>query len=317
MSANCSTNLPLVTFAVIAYNQEEYIREAIEGAFSQSYEHLEIILSDDNSIDRTFEIMREMAANYKGPHAVNVSRQMRNLGLAFHVNTVLEKAQGHYVVLAAGDDVSEPHRTNTSVNELQNKAALLFHSDVSPIGGALKFSISELCLFRETQLNEIATAEKLYLGATGVIARSLFDKYGPLPYSDIYEDQIFGFRARLEGRVCYSEEKLVKYRVNIGMSGGSSPLKRGISEYRKRRLFEIKRSLHTSQARLSDLINSPCAGHSDIVRVLNRAIKNYEIQHSVVKNPFRKIFGKQIILRARELIAMARVVAKFKYDIKK
>jgi len=28
---------PLVTFALFAYNQEQYIREAVEGAFSQTY----------------------------------------------------------------------------------------------------------------------------------------------------------------------------------------------------------------------------------------------------------------------------------------
>ena len=43
---------PLVTFALFAYNQEQYIREAVEGAFSQTYEPLEIILSDDCSSDR-------------------------------------------------------------------------------------------------------------------------------------------------------------------------------------------------------------------------------------------------------------------------
>ena len=60
---------PLVTFALFAYNQEKYIREAVEGTFSQTYEPLEIILSDDCSSDRTFEIMEEMAATYDGPHA--------------------------------------------------------------------------------------------------------------------------------------------------------------------------------------------------------------------------------------------------------
>jgi hypothetical protein len=45
---------PFVTFALFVYNQEKYIREAVEGAFSQTYEPLEIILSDDCSTDRTF-----------------------------------------------------------------------------------------------------------------------------------------------------------------------------------------------------------------------------------------------------------------------
>lgn len=31
------TDQPLVTFALFAYNQEEYIREAIEGEFALTY----------------------------------------------------------------------------------------------------------------------------------------------------------------------------------------------------------------------------------------------------------------------------------------
>jgi glycosyltransferase involved in cell wall biosynthesis len=59
------TDRSLVTFALFAYNQEKYIREAVEGALAQTYEPLEIILSDDCSSDRTFETMREMAATAK------------------------------------------------------------------------------------------------------------------------------------------------------------------------------------------------------------------------------------------------------------
>jgi len=76
---------PLVTFALFAYNQEKYIREAVDVAFSQTYQPLEIILSDDCSSDRTFEIMQEMAAAYVGPHDVRVRQSEVNRGLIDHV----------------------------------------------------------------------------------------------------------------------------------------------------------------------------------------------------------------------------------------
>ena len=63
---------PLVTLALFAYNQEDYVDEAIMAAFAQTYQPLEIILSDDYSSDRTFEVMQEMAREYQGPHEVFV-----------------------------------------------------------------------------------------------------------------------------------------------------------------------------------------------------------------------------------------------------
>lgn len=101
---------PLMTMAVIAYRQEAFIREAVEGAFAQTYEPLEIILSDDGSPDGTFAIMEEMAAAYHGPHSVVVRRSESNRGLAGHVNDLVQLANGRYLALAAGDDISLPTR---------------------------------------------------------------------------------------------------------------------------------------------------------------------------------------------------------------
>ena len=106
-----ATDRPLVTFALFAYNQEAFICEAIEGAFAQTYEPLEIILSDDCSSDRTYEIMQEMAVAYNGPHVVRVRRSDANRGLINHVCDVTEILNGKFVLLAAGDDISKPNRT--------------------------------------------------------------------------------------------------------------------------------------------------------------------------------------------------------------
>ncbi len=51
---------PLLSFLVTSFNQEKYIAEAVDGDFTQTYSPLEIIVSNDNSRDRTFEIAQEM-----------------------------------------------------------------------------------------------------------------------------------------------------------------------------------------------------------------------------------------------------------------
>lgn len=106
---------PLVTFALFAYNQEQYIREAIEGAFAQTYQPLEIILSDDCSTDRTFTIMEEMTQKYDGPHRIRARKNSSNKGTLTHVIEVAREAQGTVFIVAAGDDISLPHRTEIIV----------------------------------------------------------------------------------------------------------------------------------------------------------------------------------------------------------
>lgn len=110
-----TSNLPLVTFAVFAYNQEKYIRQAVEGAFAQTYEPLEIILSDDCSTDRTLAIMQEMASSYHGTKKVVVRKTVGNRGTLLHVVEVAKLAQGKLLIIAAGDDISKPERTEALV----------------------------------------------------------------------------------------------------------------------------------------------------------------------------------------------------------
>ena len=80
-----SDDRPLVTFALFTFNQQRFVREAIAGAFAQNYSPLEIIISDDCSTDRTFEIAQETAASYSGPHCVTVRRTSKNRGTFAHV----------------------------------------------------------------------------------------------------------------------------------------------------------------------------------------------------------------------------------------
>ncbi|MEI7947344.1 MAG: glycosyltransferase family A protein, partial [bacterium] len=108
---------PLISFCLFTYNQEPFIREAVEGALAQTYSPLEIILSDDCSTDRTFDNMQQMLADYKGPHKIILNRNDVNLGLAAHVNKVFSLAKGELFIMAAGDDVSLPQRTERIVTE--------------------------------------------------------------------------------------------------------------------------------------------------------------------------------------------------------
>src|SRR5689334_14047932 len=85
-----SATKPLLTFAVAGFNQEPFVEEAVKAAFAQTYSPLEIILSDDCSKDRTFEIMREMAASYRGPHRVVLNRNPVQRSIGGHLNRLVE-----------------------------------------------------------------------------------------------------------------------------------------------------------------------------------------------------------------------------------
>lgn len=103
---------PVVTLALLLYNQEAFARESITGALSQTYEPLEVIISDDCSSDKTWEAIRIAAESYDGPHKIVARRNCFNLGPYSHVLEIASISSGKLIVLSAGDDISKPERVS-------------------------------------------------------------------------------------------------------------------------------------------------------------------------------------------------------------
>ena len=208
---------PLVSFVVIAYNQERYIREAIEGAFAQTYSPLEIILSDDNSPDGTFGIMQEMAASYDGPHRLVLNRNEQNQGLVPHIDRVMEIVTGAFIVINAGDDVSFSERTEKLASkwESSGRKVKLVHSPVVTMdesGSSVGIRTSDEAIVRDPTPFVIVSGGHCILGASLSWDRDVFDSFGPLGPGLSVEDTTIPFRAALLGEIAYVEEPLVKYR---------------------------------------------------------------------------------------------------------
>lgn len=209
---------PLVTFALFAYNQEKYIRAAVEGAFAQEYSPLEIVLSDDCSTDRTFEIMQELAANYQGPHKIILNRNETNCGLTPHVFGVARLATGTLLIAAAGDDVSFPNRTHAIVENWSQTHCSAFTTDEEHYDesgaytGYFKRHMMAYCAIEDF------TFVKKSLGCTWGIERDLLLKYPAPPRDMINEDVLLGLIAMLHKGVSYIPAATVKRTTGVGIS---------------------------------------------------------------------------------------------------
>jgi glycosyltransferase involved in cell wall biosynthesis len=212
---------PLVTFALFAYNQEHFIREAVEGAFAQTYEPLEIVLSDDHSGDRTFEIMQEMAAAYRGPHQVRVIRNPMNMGVIPHVLARGREAKGEIVVMAAGDDISEAHRVGALVKlSLADRRALGFCSKLQIIdrqGRPVANNVDRPLNIKTTDLYFKKLGYRPVQGAAAAYRRKVFEIPEP-PFREIYaEDVLLSFYIYIIGGIISrTDDSLVRYRMHDG-----------------------------------------------------------------------------------------------------
>lgn len=233
---------PLVTFALFAYNQEKYIREAVEGAFSQTYEPLEIILSDDCSSDRTFEIMQEMAAAYEGPHRVVVRRSRTNLGTLGHVLTVAHTAKGDIFVVSAGDDISLPDRVSKTVASLWISAADAYSGEdiiIDKDGSELHWDAT-----RTTRRDNWHKDNPAWVHGATAAYKTSFLKALPVPTIKIfYEDMVFSDLMRLlERESIRSKDRLIKYRYHLENASNRVSVEESLESAEERALVRWQRA---------------------------------------------------------------------------
>lgn len=210
---------PLISYVVTAYNIERFVREAVECAFAQTYSPLEIVLSDDCSSDRTFEIMEKMAAEYRGPHKIKLNRNESNLGITRHMNKAyLELAEGEIIIAAHGDDISIPDRTRLSYEFLRD------NPDVTAVSLSMKSVDSA---GRENGTDDACVDSVKFYGFAGggnipAPSRAFYKKvmtvFGPLSDDCPTEDELITFRALMLGRNAFLPQVGVLYRKHSASS---------------------------------------------------------------------------------------------------
>jgi len=92
---------PKVSVCIDVHNYDAFLPDAIESVLQQDFGDFEIIIVDDASQDRSFEIARSYAAR---DQRVIARQNSGNLGMVKNRNACLRLAQGEYVKFLHADD---------------------------------------------------------------------------------------------------------------------------------------------------------------------------------------------------------------------
>jgi glycosyltransferase involved in cell wall biosynthesis len=239
-----------VAYWLVCYQHERYVREAVRSALAQDYSPLEILISDDCSTDRTFEIVQEEAARYRGPHAVRLNRNDRNLAAA-HYDRLLELTDAGLIVMAHGDDIAEPHRTARLAGALAEPQVFMAASNALLVdaGGTAAGLYSRRLADELLDVREIVKTiwGSNRLGATLALRREVLSAFPPLGRraAPAGIDIILPFRAGVLGNLRYLAEPLVRYRrhdQNLSSSWGDQSVDE--PEYREAMSAYLLRAMH-------------------------------------------------------------------------
>jgi glycosyltransferase involved in cell wall biosynthesis len=94
---------PTVSVAVITYNHEQFIAQAIESVLMQETAFVvELVIGEDCSTDGTRRIVQAYAGKY--PKVIRALLPEKNLGMARNYEAVWQACRGKYIAWLEGDD---------------------------------------------------------------------------------------------------------------------------------------------------------------------------------------------------------------------
>lgn len=103
---------PLVTIGIPTYNRADgYLREAIKSASAQTYADIEIVVSDNCSVDDTESVVKQFA-----DERIRYFKHESNIGANNNFNFCLEQARGDYFLLLHDDDLIDPDFVETCMD---------------------------------------------------------------------------------------------------------------------------------------------------------------------------------------------------------
>ena len=108
----------LVSVLLSAYNSEETLGESIDSLLRQTYKNLEILISDDGSIDSTKEICKKFKLE---DERVLFFSNKKNIGLTKSLNNLAQKASGSLIARHDADDISLPYRIEEQIQFMKKK----------------------------------------------------------------------------------------------------------------------------------------------------------------------------------------------------
>lgn len=114
---------PLLSVAVITYNQENFIRQCLDGMINQITNFpFEIVIGEDCSTDNTRKICIEYQNKY--PHLIRLDLPEKNRGMMENFIQTSSICQGKYIATCEGDDYwIDPHKLQKQVDFLEQNDA--------------------------------------------------------------------------------------------------------------------------------------------------------------------------------------------------
>ena len=219
---------PLVSVMMPCYNHEEYVAEAIESILNQTYNNIELIILDNGSTDRSWEIIKK----YSG----KIDKFIHFDENSIHKSPfeLFSQCTGDFVALATSDDIWDTKKLEKQMQLLTErtevKACFTWTNMIDEASNTIVGG--EYNVFRKENrsryewLHELLTKSNCFCFPSAVVEKNIYDSIMKkvFPFYQL-GDMHSWLELLLEHEIYVIEEPLVRYRWHLaGNNCNSSAL---------------------------------------------------------------------------------------------
>lgn len=111
----------LVSVIMPTYNCERFIEQSVQSVIGQTVKDWELLIVDDGSTDRTYDVLKPYLDRYPAIHYTKLSG---NCGPAVARTEALRQAVGKYVAFLDSDDVWMPEKLERQITFMEENGAV-------------------------------------------------------------------------------------------------------------------------------------------------------------------------------------------------
>lgn len=196
------------------YNGEKYLAEQLDSIINQTYHNWNLLIRDDNSTDRTLEIIQDYQ---KKDNRIKLLKDNKgNLGIVKNFEELLKNSESEFIMFSDQDDIWVKNKLDMylkMIEKIKNKGFMI-HSD------AILFDKNKSNILKDTFISKKAINKGLenvffnyfVQGATILISKEIKNFILPFPKEVYLHDRYIHLISELFFERIFVNKALIYYR---------------------------------------------------------------------------------------------------------
>ena len=247
--------MDLISIVVVTYNSGKTVVETLDIIYKQTYQKLELIVSDDCSIDNTVDVVRKWIKTHKKRFVnVRLLKAKENHGVTKNCNIGIFQAKGKYVQIIAGDDLfmqnaierKRDYAEKNKLNVVFSKVKV-FGANIPRVNYVKRYCERGYCIAKkgwQEQYDQIILGNFIAGPSGEFFLTEYIQKLGGFDvHYPMLEDYPFIYHYILAGNeIVLLEEELEQYRISnssIWTSNNKNYVKSSIKFFFRERFKEL------------------------------------------------------------------------------